>query len=348
MIISKKIFFTVLSFTIILFCSLLIWQKDQINNLPSAVINSRIKEKETSVFDPSFLIWQEATFDALWQKRDAHTALVFSDKIWLLGGVSGNAPDYSKNKSDVWSSEDGKDWILVSENAPWGPRRAHESLVFNNQILILGGVTTGEVYLNDVWSSPDGENWLQIQKKSAWTKRKGFEAVVFKDKIWIMGGVDTSGAVNDVWFSEDGINWQLATDRAKWPPRYDLAVEVFGGKMWLSGGVLPGEMGQKEVWFTEDGTNWELAEDIPWRGRHGHCFISYNDYLWIIGGWSGFAEGFNDVWFSKDGLLWHKTLADSLWPGREDSACLVFQNKIWFLGGMLTSGLRTNDVWFSI
>jgi len=298
MIVSKKISFIILALAITLFGVLLIWQKEQVDNISSASINFGTREeKEAPALDPSLLTWQEATADAAWQKRDAHTALVFLDKMWILGGVSGNAPDYSKNKSDVWSSENGRDWILVTDDVPWGPRRAHESVVFKNQIFIFGGVTNGEVYLNDVWSSADGRDWLQIQKNAAWTKRKGFGSVVFKDKIWLMGGVDTAGPVNDVWSSEDGINWQRVLKNAPWRQRYDLDLEVFDGKLWLSGGVFPGDMGKNEVWFTEDGINWTPVKDIPWPGRHGHCFTAYNNYLWIIGGWSGYAQGFNDVWF---------------------------------------------------
>jgi hypothetical protein len=309
------------------------------------------KEKENTkekVFNPLNLKW-EFSGNALWAKRDAHTALVFKDKIWVFGGVGGNAPDYTKNYSDIWNSQDGKTWSQVTNKALWGPRRAHQSVIFKDKIFILGGVTTGEVYLNDVWFSSDGKDWIQIQKNSGWTPRKGFGSVVFQDKLWVMGGVDSKGAQNDVWYSEDGISWVLVKAHAPWRERYDLTLEVFDGKMWLSGGVFPGELGEKEVWYTEDGFNWQKTEgEIPWPGRHGHCFLSYKGYLWIIGGWSGYGHGYNDVWYSKDGIIWNQLYKDNFspWEGREDLVCLDFLGKIFMMGGMKTNGERTNDVWY--
>ena len=88
------------------------------------ILKEVILEKE--IFEPEKLNWEQAISSAPWPKRDAHTLNVFKNKLWIFGGVGGTSPDYSKNYSDVWNSENGKDWILVANNAPWGPRRAHD------------------------------------------------------------------------------------------------------------------------------------------------------------------------------------------------------------------------------
>ncbi|MEK7541105.1 MAG: hypothetical protein AAB529_02640 [Patescibacteria group bacterium] len=311
-------------------------------------LNEKKEEIKKEVFDPKILKWKIVTASAPFAKRDAHNAIVFLNKIWLLGGVGGSSPDYSKIYSDIWNSQDGETWTLVTNKAPWGPRRAGEAIVFKNKLWILGGVTTGEKYLNDVWYSENGIDWILATNHAAWLPRKGFGAAVFQEKIWVIGGVTTNGVVNDVWYSENGIDWILANNKAPWRERYDLSVEVFLRKLWLSGGVFPGVLGEKETWYTDDGFNWQKAEgEIPWPGRHGHCFLSYKDYLWIIGGWSGYAHGYNDVWYSKYGLDWNELYRDgvSLWGGREDLECVDFNGKIFMLGGMKTNGERTNDVW---
>lgn len=300
------------------------------------------------IFDPKLLSWKAVVANAEFQKRDAHTVNVFKDKFWLFGGVGGAAPDYTKNLSDIWNSVDGKTWVKVSDKALWGPRRAHETVVFNDKIWIIGGVTTNERYLNDVWSSEDGVTWTQVTKAAQWLPRKGFASVVYDNKMWVMGGVSTRGAENDVWSSEDGITWTLVTGNAGWTKRYDLAVEEFQGKMWMTGGAYPGEMGQSDVWNSVDGKNWiEVAKTNVWPGRHGYCLIEFNDYLFIIGGWSGYAHGYNDAWYSKDGITWEALYKDKTapWLGREDLECVVFDNKLFMTGGMKTGGDRTNDVW---
>jgi len=306
--------------------------------------------QEKDIFSASVLqnpsSWQLVTKDASWSERDAHTLASFNGKIWLIGGVGGVAPDYSKNQSDIWNSENGKEWNLVLSKAPWGEKRAHQSLVFKEKLWVMGGVGKGEVYKNDVWSSEDGINWTLIKAKAEWPERKGFSAVVFKDKIWVIGGVTNQGVVNDVWYSEDGENWKLAVKEAAWSPRYDLAVEAFNGKLWLVGGVAPGEMAETDIWSSEDGINWNLvSEKSVFPARHGHCLLEYNNSLWILGGWSGYYKSYHDVWFSSDGKNWEK-IGEAPWTGREDLTCSVFKDSIFVAGGMQSSGVRTNDVWY--
>ncbi len=300
------------------------------------------------IFNPLDLKWKLVRDLAPFEKRDAHHVVGFSGKLWLLGGVGGRSPDYSKNYSDIWSSPDGENWTLITSQAPWGPRRAGKSFVFKNKLWILGGVTTAEKYLNDVWYSEGGSSWKLATGSAAWLPRKGFAAVVFKDKMWVVGGATTKGAANDAWYSENGVDWILANEKNSWTEKYDLAIEAFLGKMWLSGGAFPGGLGEKEVWYSEDGFSWQKTSgEIPWPGRHGHCFLSSNGYLWIIGGWSGYAHGYNDVWYSKDGFSWQALYEDGSAPfaGREDLECVDFDNKIFMTGGMKTNGERTNDVW---
>ena len=140
----------------IFFAGNLIYQEVKRNNLLKerivSILEKRISEdkkenlffEENVIFNPVNLTWQAATTQAPFSKRDAHTAVVFRDKIWLLGGVGGSAPDYGKITSDIWVSENGKDWTEITDSAPWGPRRAHNAVLFQDKIWILGGVTKGE------------------------------------------------------------------------------------------------------------------------------------------------------------------------------------------------------------
>ena len=112
---------------------------------------------EESVFVPEALTWQAATIQASWPERDAHTALTFNDKMWVLGGLGQGSPEYGLkfHKADVWSSENGKDWGLVLDEAPWGKRRAHASAVFQDKMWILGGMPTSRQRTSDAWYSSE-------------------------------------------------------------------------------------------------------------------------------------------------------------------------------------------------
>lgn len=324
------------------------------------------EKKEENFFDPLLLKWEKESIEIPWSPRDAAMAVVFKNKIWLMGGVEGGeikdgSPNYGEipHKSDIWVSENGKDWQLIKEKAPWGKRRSAGIIVFSTsteeKIWLMGGWAQnfGETK-NDIWISEDGENWKLILPSAEWEPREGHAIIVFKNKIFLTGGVDfyKRKTYNDVWYSEDGINWIEATSTAPWSKRYDHTLTVFKDKLWLIGGLDFGEDVKKDIWVSEDGVNWKLVTDNPpWFARHGHIALEYKEKLWIIGGWSETEnKGLNDTWYSSDGLNWEKTKEEGLWLGREDHSAVIFNDKIWLLGGMADAGEKwiwQNDIWYS-
>jgi hypothetical protein len=80
-----------------------------------------------------------------------YAAIVFDDRIWLLGcNRSG------KFSSQVLASSDGKKW--ESEIAPWTPRGGIAATVYNDKIYMTGGKYGGSaeqpefIYSNDLWT----------------------------------------------------------------------------------------------------------------------------------------------------------------------------------------------------
>jgi len=311
-------------------------------------------------FDPELIDWEEATGNALWSKRDSQGAAVYKDKMWLLGGLNGNdfvikkgvveywkAPHYS----DVWVSENGNDWKLVTEKAAWGGRRSVQVVDFKNKLWLMGGWGPNVGYKNDIWSSEDGEQWKQEISSAAWPPREGHSIVFFDNKLWLIGGVryDKRETKNDVWYSEDGINWTEAISAAPWSPRWDHAVAVFQNKIWLIGGMDLNDNIFNDVWYSENGVNWVLATNNPgFKERQGHSVVVFKNKLWVIGRLDNKEIGDeNDVWYSEDGVNWKKTKNNPLWLGREDFSAVVFKDKIWVAGGMDNNWVWNNDVWHS-
>jgi D-alanyl-D-alanine carboxypeptidase len=336
-------------------------EEDRIREMQKLIdwINTENNSIQSS-FNPDFLVFEKITSQAPWQERDSQAALVFKNKIWLMGGLNGNGyvvkPGLVKYEqaphfSDIWVSENGKNWELLTENAPWGKRRSMQVVEFKGKIWLIGGWGPEIGLKNDVWYSEDGVNWVLATSTAQWSPREGHTVVVFNDKLWLMGGVDyfKRKTFNDVWYSEDGINWVLATSSALWKPRWDQAVTVFKEKIWLTGGMdLNGKI-FRDVWFSEDGREWKLATDNPpWGEKQGHALLSYQDKIWLLGGLND-SEGNskNGVWYSEDGINWKKTKDDPNWTGREDFSAIIFNNKIWILGGMDINWSWRNDVWCS-
>jgi hypothetical protein len=97
---------------------------------------------------PDGLQWQKELDSAPWEKRIWHSALVYKNRIWLLGGYQ-SEPE-SKNLGDVWYSCNGKDWKKLETKHSWSPRHALSVYVYKDRIWVVGG--NSWPLKNDVWS----------------------------------------------------------------------------------------------------------------------------------------------------------------------------------------------------
>jgi hypothetical protein len=237
----------------------------------------------------------DRTFDSAKDWEGRHTAgyAVFKDKLWIIGGDV-NQGHYH---FDVWNSADGKNWTLITDKAPWGPRALHYTVVFRGKLWVMGGQTVpgiakaDEIFYRDIWNSADGKTWQSIQPmEPCWSARGMIGGnVVFKDRIWILGGgtYDTPTTpkrkfFNDVWSSADGVHWQRDLESAPWTPRQYHEVAVFDGRMW----VLEGwnQTNRNDVWHSADGNHWTELPNTPWRPRHAASVFVHDNALWIVAG----------------------------------------------------------------
>lgn len=188
--------------------------------------------------------WQLVTPSAEWPARVAGAVVEFKGKLWLMGGVADVSGDPTRLYNDVWSSDDGKRWQLVTASAPWSPRAFHSAVVFRDRMWIISGGNwqAGDVDLkNDVWSSADGVTWTQ-SAAPPWSARIWAAAAVYQEKLWVVGGyTEKEGEANagrnlsDVWFSSDGEHWQQA--EGEFPPRHAHNLLTHGDKLLMLGGL---------------------------------------------------------------------------------------------------------------
>ncbi|OGY66216.1 MAG: hypothetical protein A3A04_02385 [Candidatus Harrisonbacteria bacterium RIFCSPLOWO2_01_FULL_40_28] len=97
-------------------------------------------------------IWTRATASAPWIGREDHTAVVYDNKIWIMGGYPAIG---SQGTNDVWYSSDGFLWTMAVENAEWSKRTNHTSPIFNGKIWVIGGW---------FWYTPRLDVWTNDQK----------------------------------------------------------------------------------------------------------------------------------------------------------------------------------------
>ena len=150
------------------------------------------------VFGAAGRDWTQVTGAAAWPARSWYSAVVFNNKIWVMGGASN-----SGFRNDVWYSADGINWTQATGAAAWPARVFHAAVVFDNKMWVMGGYNNSG-YRNDAWYSTDGINWTQATGAAAWPVRCAPVGVVFDKKMWIMGGWSGTQK-NDVWSSSSDI-----------------------------------------------------------------------------------------------------------------------------------------------
>ena len=238
--------------------------------------------------------WTRVTEQAPFAARDGAGALVFQNRMWLLGGWNPSDPVHFPKicNSEVWSSADGAHWTLENPHAPWEGRHCAGYVVHQGKMRIVGGDPNQGYHQSDVWSSADGVKWELVTSEVPWGPRGMIGgSVVFKNRMWLLGGgtYDTPKKpdriyYNDVWSSADGIHWQQHVKAAPWRPRQYHDVAVFDDRMWIMEGYSPGIGNSNDVWHSADGVEWTELPGTPWLPRHAASVFVHDHALWMVAG----------------------------------------------------------------
>ena len=293
--------------------------------------------------------WCCVTENAAFAARDGAGALVFQDKMWLLGGWNpGDKVHFPLIcNSEVWSSTDGAAWTLENPQAPWEGRHTAGYVVHDDRMWIVGGDCNQGHYQNDVWSSTDGIHWDLANDHVPWAPRVLHYTLAFDGRIWVMGGQTIPNFAdadevfhNDVWSSDDGVNWTQVTENAPWVPRGMIGgAALHDNRMWILGGgtydtpATPMRNFYNDVWSSDDGINWKQhTAHAPWTPRQYHEVAAFDDHLWVLEGYAAESGNRRDVWYSPDGVNWTE-LPDTPWAPRHAGSVFVYDGSLWMVAG---------------
>lgn len=148
--------------------------------------------------------WRRETAEAGWSKRRDAQAVVFDDKIRIMGGGHWRPETIPCN--DVWCSEDGVNWTQVAEAAMWKRRMWFSLVVYRERMWVLGGWSREDGNYGDVWFSQDGRDWTEMTSEVIWKERHEHSVYVFQDKIWVAGG-HAEPLNSGVWSLEIPASW---------------------------------------------------------------------------------------------------------------------------------------------
>ncbi|MFZ2960367.1 MAG: hypothetical protein WA705_26085 [Candidatus Ozemobacteraceae bacterium] len=313
--------------------------------------------------------WNQLISNAPFSSRDCFTTIVYQNKLWLFGGWEGYTKVSSGTmKGDVWSSSDGMNWTLVNANPAFTPRHVYGSVVFNNQMWIVGGRGTSSSY-GDAWSSSDGVTWTQ-QCSSIGISGE-IQCAVLNGKIYAFSD-------STIVSSSDGTTWTTETSSPAYGTRSSYGLTAFSGKLWIVGGgnqIEPTSPSARmdtvasptqaaylsDVWSSADGKSWtqEIAT-ASFSPRKGLMLMSDEGRMLLAGGWVGRGASNstllkNDVYTSTDGKTWTQATPNAGFAPRSAAGFVKFNSAYYmiggFIGGVNDGGqwiqFMTNDVWSS-
>jgi leucine-zipper-like transcriptional regulator 1 len=300
------------------------------------------------------------SFESSFTPRKNHKAIVFHDRVFIMGGVSGYSSNKFKETNDIWVSDRLNNWIMLTRNYLKPSRMGFSAVAFKDKLWIIGGYNQENgYYLNDVWNSTDGVAWKQIIMSAPFKGRIDASLFVFKDKLWLMGGTISSDGkyIPDVWNSETGTVWNKVTDDLHLFSYYECPVRVFNDRIYVfSYG--------NGIYSSDDCINWQKSDPNE-NGLNRKYYYSaevFDGNLYVICGqdeavYYSINEYLNEVWRSSDGINWTMispysgsipgvVTPFSISPGRSGQASFVFNNRLFISGGYDGDGYL-NDLWYT-
>lgn len=234
---------------------------------------------------PDGITWTLLTANAPFGKLTGHTATVFGNRIWLIGGKT--SP--STFSTSIWSSQNGITWQREG-SIPFDKRIYHTTVVHDGKLILIGGISDSEQdpFLNDVWTSGDGRNWALAVAEAPFARRYGHGCTVFKNRIMLIGGfndaIGSNASYGDVWESADGKTWSEVSGAAPFAREKYHSVTVHDDKLWLIGGYERDGNNDRftDVLFTADGAAWtRLTPGTKSPARFFCTSISFNNKILV-------------------------------------------------------------------
>jgi hypothetical protein len=152
------------------------------------------------------LSWQRVVASAPWGRRSGAKAVVFRDRLFLLGGGKLDGA----NANDVWSSADGVAWVREATRiAPEEPV-GYSPVVFDGQLWLVGANRSGR-FSSEMLVSADGRSFRAVS--APWSARGGVAVWTSGDALYLTGGKSSHAEGGELVFTYSNDVWRMRAAR---------------------------------------------------------------------------------------------------------------------------------------
>jgi len=266
--------------------------------------------------------------------RVGHCAVVFNDRIWIIGGKnqlnhSLKTVDCFNLKSRTWESG-------VAELKH--TRFNAAAVVYDNKIFVIGGHNNRQILSSVEYYDSTYKEWKEFTPLIY--PREGATAVVFKDRMYVIGGVTNKGFIPppiDIveYWDSSARNWQESTEWRLVTPRVFMQSVVFDQYVYTIGGLwFDDQLDLVERFGFDMGT--EPVNPLP-TPKFYFSAVRLDQYIYVLGGISPDSFGaFDDTtvyYYSPQLDQWNEASFAMTSP-RAGLCAVTYKNDVYVFGGM--------------
>lgn len=148
------------------------------------------------------LTWQLAVRNAPWGPRMSSKAIVYRDRLFLLGGGKLDGP----NANDVWSTPNGVDWQRETATIAGEEPVGYSPIVFDGQLWLVGANRSGR-FSSEMLVSADGKSWAAVS--APWSARGGVAVWTNGSGMFMTGGKSSRVEGGETMFTYTNDVWQM-------------------------------------------------------------------------------------------------------------------------------------------
>ncbi|MDY6839772.1 MAG: kelch repeat-containing protein [Thermodesulfobacteriota bacterium] len=206
-------------------------------------------------YDPTTDSWNYKA--SLPFRRHMAASVLLDGEIYVIGGSTYGGDGYSKGRIDCVDVYNPVSDCWRSETYLPEPRTAHEAVVLNGKIYVIGGSVASGSYSADVRVfDPLTHTWTP--GPALQTRRQSFGCALLNGKIYVFGGYnETDGKMDSIEVFDPSIGyWQYANSSLS-APREQLEALALNDSIYLVGGAS-----ESELWIplVEKGTMVQRSE----------------------------------------------------------------------------------------
>ncbi len=238
------------------------------------------------VYDPLNETWSITEVASFKYARYNATAIVWKDKIYLIGGRSNNKV---MEKMEVYDPAQNM-WSKAHEMH--NEREGHSANILNDHIYVFGGRKSSD-YVDDIeWYDAENSEWEEADTDMEDHSRAAHFNAVYENTYYMFGGYFYGGPTNTIYkLSPDSSNaaW---TDigRLDTPRAYGATAAIDSFIFLIGGETNSGKSTLVEIFNTGNG-QLSRGKDMS-TARSGMAVALLENKIFIIGGYTGSS---NDI-----------------------------------------------------